>query len=83
MNIKQWVVDYFDQKLIPDWRAAWGKLSIKFNTLVAGAIGIWAMVPEESRSDVLAAVGVQPRWIVLTIVVIGVILRLKKQEPKE
>ena len=83
IDLKQRIVDYFDKHLIPEWRAAWGKLSVKFNTYVAAAVGIWALVPEENRADVLTAIGVQPRWIVLTIVVIGIILRLKKQEPKE
>lgn len=83
MSIKQKIVDYFDKHLIPEWRAALGKLSIQFNAVVAGAVGIWALVPEENRADVLAAIGVQPRWIVLTIVVIGIVLRLKKQGPKE
>ncbi len=77
------ITDYFDKTLIPEWRSAWQKWSIKFQAYVAAGIGIWALVPEESRSEVLAAIGVPPRWIVLAIVVIGIALRLKKQQAKE
>lgn len=77
------LTDYFDKTLIPEWRLAWQKWSIKFQAGIGAAVGIWALIPEENRSDVLAAIGVQPRWIVLMIVVIGIALRLKKQSKDE
>jgi hypothetical protein len=86
-KVKQWLAEYFDKKLIPDWRAAWDKLSIRWNALLIAAGTFWILLPSDVQTQIIDTVlgffGVPTSWTIVVIGVVGVFLRLKKQEPKD
>jgi hypothetical protein len=87
MNIKQRIVDYFDKKLIPDWRAAGEKLSIQWNAALIAGGTVWILLPNDVQTKIIDTVlgffGVPTSWTIVVIGVVGAFLRLKKQEPKD
>jgi hypothetical protein len=81
--IKLAVLEWIDRQAIPDWGQAWKLLSVKFNALLVAFGGVWILLPDDAKGQILTAVGVPTAWVVVAIGVVGFVLRLKSQQPKE
>lgn len=82
MNIKQLIADWLDKQAIPDWRQSWDKLTVKFNAALVAFGGLWLMLPDEAKTQILTAAGIPTAWVVVAIGVVGFVLRLKAQGDK-
>lgn len=82
MNIKQSIAAWLDKQAIPDWRQSWEKLTVKFNAALVAFGGIWLVLPDEAKAQILTAVGIPTAWVVVAIGVVGFVLRLKAQNAK-
>jgi hypothetical protein len=80
------ISNWLDKTLIPEWRRALKMLSVQWGALCLAAAPIWGALSDEQRASLLGILGIRPEWYVVAAVAIGIYLRLKNQgiaEPKE
>jgi hypothetical protein len=77
------LTEWLDKTLIPEWRKALKMLSVQWGVLCMAAAPIWESLSEEQRASLLGILGISSAWYVVAAVVIGVVLRLKSQAPKD
>ena len=80
------IANWFDKTLVPEWRRALKMLSVQWGALCLAAAPIWAALSDEQKASLLGILGIRPEWYVAVAVVIGIYLRLRNQgiaEPKE
>ena len=73
------ITQYFDKVLVPEWRKAWKMLSVLWNSVCAAAAPGWLLLTDDQRTALLTLIGVKPAWIVGAAFLIGIVLRLKAQ----
>lgn len=76
-------LEWLDTHAIPDWGQAWKLLTVKFNALLVAFGGVWILLPDDAKAQILTAVGVPTAWVVVAIGVVGFLLRMKSQQPKD
>jgi hypothetical protein len=64
-------------KLIPEWRKAWRMVSVQAMALAATIQGAWMAIPPDLLQQVPSEI---VRGVTLTLLVLGIIGRLVKQE---
>ena len=72
-----------DAHLIDDWRAAFSKLSVQWNTLCIAAGPIWVVLSDEQKQAILSVVGVHPATYASAAFAISIVLRLARQSKKD
>jgi hypothetical protein len=73
------LTDWFDKTLIPEWRKALKMLSVQWGLICVAAAPVWDALPEDKRASLLAILGISPAWYVAAAVGVGIVLRLKGQ----
>jgi hypothetical protein len=81
--IKLAILEWIDKQAIPDWGQAWKLLSVKYNAALVALGGIWIALPDDAKGQILTAIGVPTAWVVVAIGVVGFVLRMKSQQPKD
>jgi hypothetical protein len=67
-------------ELVEDWRGAWRWLSVNCMVLAAALQGAWLYIPEDMKASVPPHI---TSAATILLLVLGVIGRLKKQQPCE
>ncbi|MBO9647346.1 MAG: hypothetical protein J7605_02465 [Variovorax sp.] len=73
------ITQYFDKVLVPEWRRAWQMACVLWNTLCAAVAPAWLILSDDQKASVLSAIGVKPAWLVAGAFVVSIALRLKAQ----
>lgn len=66
-------------KLIDEWKEAWRYLSVQLSSAFAVASLTWLALPDEQRSAILSALGINPGWVVAVSFLVVVVARIKAQ----
>lgn len=82
-DLKTRVLLWIDKQAIPEWEKAWKLLSVQYNAGLVALGGIWLALPDDAKGQILTAVGVPTAWVVVAIGVVGFLLRMKSQQPKD
>ena len=77
------VLEWIDKQAIPDWEKAWKLLSVRYNAALVALGGIWLALPDDAKAQILTAAGIPTAWVVVAIGVVGFLLRMKSQQPKD
>lgn len=77
------LIAFFDAHLIDDWRKAFAKLSVLWNTFCAVAAPAWVSLSDDQKQSILAVVGVHPAMYVSAAFAISILLRLARQSKKD
>ncbi|WP_431276290.1 hypothetical protein ACQ858_08555 [Variovorax ureilyticus] len=73
------IAQYFDKVLVPEWRKAWKMLSVIWNSVCAAAAPGWLLLTDDQKTALLTLIGIKPAWIVGAAFLVGIFLRLKAQ----
>lgn len=73
------LTDYFDKTLIPEWRKAVAFLSVKADLIMGTLVGAWITVPDDQKAAFAGLLKIDPAWLVIVGIVIRLYYRLKKQ----
>lgn len=76
-------LEWLDTHAIPDWEKAWKLLSVRYNAALVALGGIWLALPDDAKAQILTAAGIPTAWVVVAIGVVGFLLRMKSQQPKD
>lgn len=86
MTIKERFAAWYAARFL-SFKEVWGKFTGKWNVFLISAGVAWNFLPADAQTkiveSVLAALHVPTSWAVVAIGVVGFLLRIKKQDPKE
>lgn len=75
------LTDYFDKTLIPEWRQAWGYLTIKISTLCATLAAVWPLLPKDQQAQILGFFGFNGMGFLALAGFVSVIIARWKLQP--
>jgi hypothetical protein len=73
------IKDWLDQKLIPEWKKALLMLSVQFDLCMGAVTAMWLAVPDDERASLAALLGINPSWLLVAGVAVRIYLRLRPQ----
>lgn len=81
-QLKAW----YDEQFL-SLKDAWSKFTVKWNALLIAAGVGWNLLPADAQNQIvesiLTAMKIPTSWAVVVIGVIGLVLRMKLQKPKD